>query len=105
MTYDEELAARVRRLLPKADEKRMFGGIGLMEHGHMVAAVTRGDLLLRVPAEETERWLGAPGAGPAMPGRTMRGWVKVRGSALAADRTLAAWVRRSQATTRQLPPK
>jgi TfoX/Sxy family transcriptional regulator of competence genes len=103
--YDENLARRVRRLLPKAAEKRMFGGIGLMERGHLVAGVSHSDLVVRVPPEETGQWLRQPGVGPMMAGRSMMGWVKVSVKALADEATLAEWVRRSRSVTRAMPPK
>lgn len=105
MPYDDELAARLRRLLPDAREKKMFGGIGLLERGNLVAGVSRSDLIVRVPPEETARWLRAPGAGPMMPGKTMKGWVKVAADALQDERALSDWVRRSRAVVRRLPAK
>lgn len=100
MPFDEALAGRLRRLAPFATEKRMFGGMGLMEDGKMVAGVSHDDLVVRVLPQETELRLREPGAHEMMPGRAMRGWVKVRASALADDRTLRAWVERSRAALR-----
>ncbi len=105
MPYNEELALRLRKMLPKAIEKRMFGGIGLMERGHLVAGVSHDDLVVRVPPDETKRWLAEPGAHPMMTGKPMTGWVKVSVNSLADDRTLTRWVERSRAATRELPPK
>lgn len=105
MTYDEALAERVRRLLPGTTEKRMFGGIGLMERGHLVAGISHDDRIVRVPPDEGPRWLKAPGAHPMRSGRGMRGWVKVSAPALREEATLKEWIRRSQALVRGLPPK
>ena len=105
MVYDEELARRIRKLLPRATEKRMFGGMGLMERGHLVAGVSHADLVVRVVPEETDRWLREDGAHQMMEGRSMTGWVKVSASALKDDRTLKAWVERSRSATRSLPEK
>jgi TfoX/Sxy family transcriptional regulator of competence genes len=105
MTFDEDLARRLRTLLPRAEEKSMFGGIGLMEHGRMVAGVLRNDLIVRVPPEETEKWLTGPGVLPMMAGRRMKGWVKVAGRTLRDDDRLSEWVRRSQAVAKGLGPK
>jgi TfoX/Sxy family transcriptional regulator of competence genes len=102
--FDEQLADRIRRLLPKATEKRMFGGMGLMENGNMVAGVSHDDLVVRVPHDETERLLHEPGAHEMMPGRPMKGWVKVRGSALSDEATLRTWVERSRAAMRSAVP-
>lgn len=105
MPYDDELAARLRRLLPDAREKKIFGGIGLLERGNLVAGVSRSDLIVRVPPEETARWLRAPGARPMMPGKTMKGWVKVAADALPDEQALSDWVGRSRAVVRRLPAK
>ena len=105
MTYDEELARRVRKLVPGGTLRRMFGGIGIMEGGHMVAGVSHADLIVRIPTEETDRRLKEPGVIPMMSGRAMRGWVKVRGSFLQDDETLSKWVERSRSVGRSLPAK
>ncbi len=105
MPYDEELARRLRRLLPGAVEKRMFGGMGLMQRGNLVAGVSHDDLVVRVPPEQTEKWLGAPGAHTMMPGRAMKGWLKVSSKSLGSDTDLTAWVRLSQAAVKRLPRK
>jgi TfoX/Sxy family transcriptional regulator of competence genes len=103
--FDTELADRVRALLPGLTEKRMFGGIGLMERGNMVAGVLGNDLLLRVPPDETDRWLREPGAHPMRSGRTMRGWVMVAHEAVPDRATLSAWIARSRAAAKKLPAK
>ena len=105
MTYDQKLAGRIRKLLPRAREHRMFGGIGLMERGHLVAGVSRDDLIVRVPAGETSRWLKEPGARPMMMKRPMKGWVKVSATALSDDAVLKAWINRSRALVESLPSK
>jgi TfoX/Sxy family transcriptional regulator of competence genes len=105
MAFDEALAERLRRMLPKAKEKRMFGGMGLMERGNLVAGVSHDDLIVRVPPEETARWLRAPGAHEMMPGRPMQGWVKVAAKAVAKESDLAAWVERSRKVVADLPAK
>jgi TfoX/Sxy family transcriptional regulator of competence genes len=105
VAYDENLAQRLRKLLPTATEKRMFGGMGLMERGNLVAGVSHQDLVVRVPPVETEKWLKEPGAHDMMPGRPMKGWLKVSSSALTSDSALAGWVSRSRLAARKLPPK
>jgi TfoX/Sxy family transcriptional regulator of competence genes len=105
MTFDQSLAERLRRLLPKATEKRMFGGMGLLENGNMVAGVSRDDLVVRVLPEETDRFLHEPGAHEMMPGRPSKGWVKVRAAAVSEETQLRRWVERSRAFVRKLPPK
>ena len=57
MAYDEDLADRIRALIPDPDgitERKMFGGHAFMLNGNMaVAASGQGGLLLRVdPADD-----------------------------------------------------
>lgn len=105
MVYDRELADRIRRLLPTATEKQMFGGMGLMERGNLVAGVSGDDLIVRVPPEETPTWLDKPGAHGMFPGKAMKGWVRVSSGALQDDAVLARWVSLSRATVKRLPAK
>ena len=105
MAYDEALARRLRKMLPKATEKRMFGGVGLMERGNLVAGVSHEDLVVRVPPPETDKWLNEPGAHEMMPGKPMKGWLKISSTALADDDALARWVDLSRSVVKKLPPK
>ena len=55
MPFDEALADRVRRLLKRrrgVTEKRMFGGLCFLLHGHMCCGVERDRLVVRVGPEE-----------------------------------------------------
>ena len=110
MSYDEALADRVRGLLTGAGaaEKRMFGGVAFLVHGHMaVAASSQGGLMVRVDPVEGERLLTQPGAEPmVMGGRpSMKGWLLVRGEALSEPSALQAWVERGVRYAQSLPPK
>ncbi|MGW0431258.1 hypothetical protein ACWDV4_01720 [Micromonospora sp. NPDC003197] len=45
MAFDEELAGRVREIIgdqPGVTEKRMFGGLAWLVHGHLATWVRRG---------------------------------------------------------------
>ncbi len=81
MADDQELAANVRAALAGTGdirEVRMFGGIGFMLNGNMVAAASRRGLLLRVGKDRQAEALVHPGARPmVMRGRTMEGYVYV----------------------------
>jgi TfoX/Sxy family transcriptional regulator of competence genes len=102
---DAPLLERVRALLPKLTETRMFGGIGLMERGNLVVGVLNQDLIVRVPPDAMDRWLREPGVHAMMSGRGMRGWVKVARVAVEDEATLAAWIQRSRAIAKKLPAK
>ncbi|WP_354698909.1 hypothetical protein DSM112329_04607 [Paraconexibacter sp. AEG42_29] len=110
MAFDEDLAQRLREQLAGEDavtERRMFGGLTFLLHGHMsVTASAQGGLLARVDPASAEALLGAPGVTPMeMNGREMTGWLRVAPSAIADDAALSAWVERSVALVRTLPPK
>ncbi|HEX2066779.1 MAG TPA: TfoX/Sxy family protein, partial [Candidatus Thermoplasmatota archaeon] len=91
MGYDEGLAERIRDVLPKAVEKKMFGGIGWMERGHLVTGVmgdAMGDpaILVRCPPAATAALLKEEGAHPfEQRGKAMKGWVLVDAEAVADD--------------------
>jgi TfoX/Sxy family transcriptional regulator of competence genes len=110
MPYDEDLANRLRELLADQDavtEKRMFGGLAFLLHGHMsVSASRNGGLLARIDPDETDAALALPHAARMeMGGRVMDGWITVAPEGLESDRELASWVERSVAYVRTLPPK
>jgi TfoX/Sxy family transcriptional regulator of competence genes len=79
MTDDQELPASVRAAIAGAGdirEVRMFGGIGFMLNGNLVAAASRRGLLLRVGKERQPEALTQSGARlMVMRGRTMEGYV------------------------------
>jgi len=109
VAYDQALAERVRGLVarPGVAEKRMFGGLAFLLHGHLaVAASSRGGLLVRVDPAEGERLLTQAGAEPmVMSGRPTRGWLHVRADAVAEQAALQTWVERGVRYAESLPPK
>ena len=110
MTYDEELAARVRDELagePGMTERRMFGGLAFLLGGHMAVACSgQGGLMVRVPPDRTDDLLTRPGAAPMiMKDRAMKGWLRVDGEAVADDAVLAEWVAIGRDFVQTLPPK
>jgi TfoX/Sxy family transcriptional regulator of competence genes len=110
MAYDEDLANRLRELLADDDaitEKKMFGGLAFLLHGNMtVSASARGGLLARIDPADTEAALARPHTGLMEMGkRTMDGWIRVAPEGLKTKRELAAWVKRSLAYAKTLPPK
>jgi hypothetical protein len=109
MAYDQELAERIRGLLPAEpiDEKAMFGGLAFLVGGHMaVAASGKGGLMVRCDPADSDRLLEAPGASrKEMRGREMDGWLRVTAEAVADDEPLAEWVRIGTGYAGTLPPK
>ena len=106
MPSDEELAGYVRAALADAGpvrEVKMFGGLGFMLNGNMVAASSRRGLLVRVGEHGVPDAL-ARGAQPMiMNGRQMKGFVLVAGTPDA--RAVKSWLRTARAFVETLPAK
>ncbi|GAA4685729.1 TfoX/Sxy family protein [Nocardioides nanhaiensis] len=114
MPYDEQLAERVRALVPSLPvapvrERPMFGGLGfLTDGGHMAVCVAGSGegLLVRVPAEDSPALRAQDGVGPmVMGGRASASWVVVATGLLTDYDALRAWCRRGDAVAAALPPK
>ena len=108
MTDELDLAASVRAALKGGcaiREVRMFGGIGFMLNGNMVAAASRRGLLLRVGKDRQAEALAQSGARPmVMRGRTMEGYVYVDPPAL-SKKTVQNGLRMAVAYVQTLPAK
>jgi TfoX/Sxy family transcriptional regulator of competence genes len=110
MAYDEDLANRLRELLADEDaitERKMFGGLAFLHHGYMsVSASGRGGLLARIDPAATDAALRRPHTSLMhIHARAMEGWIRVAPEGVATKRQLAAWIKRSLAYVRELPPK
>ena len=110
MAYDEDLANDVRSLLADQEavtEKRMFGGLAFLVHGHMaVAASRRGGVLVRVNAAGSADLVAAPGVERmVMGGREMENWLYVDPDRVRTKPELASWVERGVAFAATLAPK
>lgn len=108
MIHNEYLAASVRAALAGSEavsEVKMFGGIGFMLHGNMVAGASKRGLLLRVGKDRQADALARPGARPmVMRGRTMEGYIYVDPPAL-SEEAVQAWLQLAVAFVRTLPAK
>lgn len=109
MAYDEELADRIRELVPEegVTEKKMFGGLAFLVGGHMaVAASGRGGLMVRAdPAESDDLVDSSPAEPMIMRGRPMTGWLRVPADAVDARAELKRWVGVGVGYASSLPPK
>jgi hypothetical protein len=106
MAYDQGLAERIRDLLPKAQEKAMFGSVGWMERGNLVVGIWKDDLIARVGPAETAKALGEAGVRPFdITGRPMTGWVLVDAERVAEEPELKEWIERCRRFVKTLPPK
>jgi len=108
MNAEDDLAARVRACLAGRDgvsEMKMFGGVGFMLHGNLIAGASKRGLLLRVGKEGHAEALAEPGLRPMeMRGRTMEGYVTADPPP-ASDAALKTLIERALAHVRTLPPK
>lgn len=110
MAHDEDLALRLRAALADRDavtEKRMFGGLAFLVHGHMaVCASGTGGLLVRVDPATSALLVEQQGVERmVMGGREMDGWLRVATAQLEDDAALRSWVDRGLAVVAGLPPK
>jgi len=109
MAYDEELADRIRGLLPAEPvaEQKMFGGLAFLIGGHMaVAASGKGGLMLRCDPADSDRLVAEPGASRmVMRGKEMEGWLRVTTESVVDDTDLERWVAIGTAYAGSLPPK
>jgi TfoX/Sxy family transcriptional regulator of competence genes len=110
MAYDEQLADRIRELVPsEADltERKMFGGLAFLIGGNMaVAASGQGGVLVRVDPAESDALVATTSARPMeMRGRPMQGWLRVDPDDVRTRRQLARWVELGVGYARSLPAK
>ena len=97
MAPREVLTERVRAALahiPRVTEKSMFGGITFMVSGKMCISAGHHRLMCRIDPELHETAIARRGVRTVrMKGRAYRGFVYVRGEAVASRRDLHYWVR------------
>ena len=108
MAYDEDLANRVREVLPRGEavtERRMFGGLAFMLGGHMFCGIVKDALMARLGPEAAGRALDQPHVRPMdFTGRPMKGMVFIDPDGLHGD-ALRRWVDAAAGYARELPPK
>lgn len=108
MAYNEDLADRIRAVLPAGEtvtERRMFGGLSFMLGGHMFCGVVKDDLMVRLGADAAEEALDRPHVRPMdFTGRPMKAMVFIGPGGL-DDTGLRQWVEAAAEHARGLPPK
>jgi hypothetical protein len=108
VAYDEDLADRVRAVLPSGEavtERQMFGGLAFMLAGHMFCGVVRDTLMVRLGPDGADRALTRPHVRPMdFTGRPMKGMVFVEPGGLQGT-ALREWVAAAMSFARALPPK
>ena len=107
MSYDEELAARVREILSErtdVEEKKMFGGLCFMVSGNMCCGLTSKEFMVRVGPDQFAKALAQPHTRPMdFSGRPSKGMVYVGG--LKTRAALSKWVQRGVTFASSLPSK
>lgn len=108
MSFDTELAARVRAMLVgtrSVVEKRLFGGIGWLLNGHVCVGVWRHRLVARL-GDSSVAALRDPNVRPFdITGKPMTGWVMVEPAGCATADELRDWVQQCVTFVRTLPAK
>jgi hypothetical protein len=108
MPYSEQMADLMRTdlgLRSGLSEKKMFGGLCFLLHGHMVCGVHKGGAMYR-PGKPREAQALAAGADPlSFTGRLMGGMVELDEGAFTDDATRATLTELSLTNAASLPPK
>jgi TfoX/Sxy family transcriptional regulator of competence genes len=108
MSAESDLALRVRAARQGVEalrEVKMFGGVGFMVNGNLVAAASKRGLLLRVGRERQVEALAQPGIRPMeMRGRRMEGYVYADPPPRSED-AIMPWLRLALDYVQSLPPK
>ncbi|HEY1782577.1 MAG TPA: TfoX/Sxy family protein [Roseiarcus sp.] len=108
MSAESDLASRVRAALHGVEalrEVKMFGGVGFMVNGNLVAAASKRGLLLRIGKERQDEALAQPGIRPMeMRGRRMEGYVYADPPPAFED-AIKTWLRLALDYVGALPPK
>jgi len=109
LAYDEGLAERLREIFADRydfDEKRMFGGIAFMIHGHMCCGIVGDTLMARVGPNQYDAVLKRKHARKMdFTGKPMRGFIFVDPAGFESDRDLQTWVTLCENYVNSLPPK
>jgi len=109
MAYDEGTAERLRDVferIPFSSEKKMFGSLGFMVHGHMTCGVINDQLMVRVGKGQYEGALKKPFVKEMdFTGKALTGFVYVEPDGFESDEELENWVNLSVEYVLTLPAK
>jgi TfoX/Sxy family transcriptional regulator of competence genes len=109
MAFNDALAERIRRGLARkkgVEERKMFGGVGFLLNGNMLAGVWKDSLIVRLGPDEGDEALKEPHVKDFdITGRAMKGWVLVSPEAVQDDSQVKAWIQRAVKFVEKLPAK
>ena len=99
--------AQIMATQPLAETKTVFGSPAAFANGNMFAGIQNDNFFLRLPDAERESFMQTVNARQwePMPGRPMREYVLVPAPLIEAPEKLNAWLGKSIAYVRSLPPK
>lgn len=109
MAFDENLAARIRKLLPsdrQFSEKKMFGGLAFLLDGKMCCGVLNDQLVARIGPEQSKLALNKPHVSPMdFTGRPLKGYIYVASQGLKSATALRAWLHQAVSFTLTIKQK
>jgi hypothetical protein len=109
MAFDEALAARIRTALARKkgiEEKKMFGGLCFLLHGHMLVGVWKHSLIARIGQEQADEAMLEPHVKAMdITGKPMKGWVMVAAEGVTEEAAVREWVARAIKFVGKLPGK
>ena len=109
MAYNEKLGLRIRRIFenqPGWSEKKMFGGLAFLLHGHMCCGIVKDRLVVRVGPTHYEKALNQPHVRTMdFTGRPIKGFVFVLPKGYQTARSLSNWVAQGIDFAHTLPSK
>ncbi len=96
MAYSEKLSNRIREamaLLPKVEEKYMFGGVCYMLNGKMCIGVVQDEMMCRIGPEAYEAALERKGCREMVfTGKPMKGYVYVSEDGMKSKKDFEYWI-------------
>jgi TfoX/Sxy family transcriptional regulator of competence genes len=108
MAYDEDLADRVREIVPvdaEVTERKMFGGLAFLLNGHMFAGIVGSELMVRIGTEAAQQALELDHVREMdFTGRPMKNMIFVQPAGLEGP-ALEHWVTTAAEYARGLAPK
>lgn len=109
MPYDEEIDARIRKIVSrwkKTDAKKMFGGVCHLLNGNMFCGVYKDFLILRLGGKGAQEALRSEYARPFdITGRPMKDWVMIEKRGCTDDEELEEFLNEAKEFVETLPPK
>lgn len=108
MVYNEQLAARIRKVLRdhKVTEKKMFGGLAFMLYGNMCCGVIGDRALIRTGPEFYNTALKTPHVKPMdFTGRILRNFVYMASDGIHSDEALQERINHAITFVLSLPRK